>query len=452
MAKPRRSKKMPPPPAFGAPGKKGHETLTLPDRRTVLVGLFAAAAAGLKATPVTAQQSRLALRARPVPFAAGGPGVTTFGLEPALLGRVPRGTDLTVAFRNDLPVPVVPQWHGLGGAVSVPAVAPGAEANWTLPLRHAGTRLLDLRLLQDTASPPLPAGVLVVGEDGVSIADRDEVLLIEEWRLGDGHKPVAPGTQPTQAQAIFTFNDQAMTEIAIRPNERLRLRLVNGSHRTIVALKIFDHDVTIIAIDGQPAEPFPARNGELMLAPAGRIDVIIDGASRASGTTSDILLHDGLAPRPLARLVYGATPLRPAALPAVAPLPPNGLPERLELQNAHRVELAFDGKQSSSWPLPTELNSGTPPAFTTKRGRVVVATLVNRAPAPAVFHLGGHHARLLDRLDDGWKPFWVDTVVVPAGQPQRIAFLAETEGMWMIDAMTLNWMAPRLARMFKVDA
>ena len=42
-----------------------------------------------------------------------------------------------------------------------------------------------------------------------------------------------------------------------------------------------------------------------------------------------------------------------------------------------------------------------------------------------MFHLHGHHFRLLDRLDDGWKPFWLDTLAINSGQTQRIAFAAE---------------------------
>jgi FtsP/CotA-like multicopper oxidase with cupredoxin domain len=132
-------------------------------------------------------------------------------------------------------------------------------------------------------------------------------------------------------------------------------------------------------------------------------------------------------------------------------LPSNGLPDRLDLQRALRVELAFDGKTTAPWSTPAQLGAATPPVFSSKRGRVVVATLVNRADAPVVFHLHGHHARMLDRLDDGWKPFWLDTITVAAGQTQRVAFLAETDGAWLIDAMLANWAAPRLACWFKID-
>ena len=63
-------------------------------------------------------------------------------------------------------------------------------------------------------------------------------------------------------------------------------------------------------------------------------------------------------------------------------------------------------------------------------------------------HLHGHSVRLLDRLDDGWKPFWLDTLVV-GEQTERIAFVADNPGKWLIecraagaqDAGTAVWFA-----------
>ena len=72
-------------------------------------------------------------------------------------------------------------------------------------------------------------------------------------------------------------------------------------------------------------------------------------------------------------------------------------------------------------------------AFRAKAGRVVVLALTNRTAIATVFHLHGHHFRLLDRLDDGWKPFWLDTLAIEPGQTQRIAFLAEYAGRWLIE-------------------
>ncbi|MGN8548149.1 hypothetical protein ACQPTN_26810 [Bradyrhizobium sp. 13971] len=94
-------------------------------------------------------------------------------------------------------------------------------------------------------------------------------------------------------------------------NARLRLRFINGSQRSVLAVKLENLDVRVMAIDGQPAEPFPARNGALVLAPGSRTDVFVDAAGPA-GTSFAILLHDGKQARPVGKLaISNDPPVRP---------------------------------------------------------------------------------------------------------------------------------------------
>jgi FtsP/CotA-like multicopper oxidase with cupredoxin domain len=209
-------------------------------------------------------------------------------------------------------------------------------------------------------------------------------------------------------------------------------------------------DVRVMAVDGQPSEPFQARNGAVVLAPGGRVDAFVD-VTAAAGTLIPILLHDGKEARPIGKFVISSEPpIRPAPLPPAPPLPSNGLPERLDLKNATRVDLPLGGPQGD-WAAPASFAAAAPPAFRAKAGRVVVLALTNRAAIATVFHLHGHHFRLLDRLDDGWKPFWLDTLAIEPGQTQRIAFLAEYAGRWLIEQVATDWAAPRLVRWYNVE-
>ena len=61
-----------------------------------------------------------------------------------------------------------------------------------------------------------------------------------------------------------------------------------------------------------------------------------------------------------------------------------------------------------------------------------------------------HHFRLLDRLDDGWKPFWLDTLLVPAGQSDHIAFVADNPGKWRLGAHLVGPAGARWIRWFEV--
>jgi len=101
-------------------------------------------------------------------------------------------------------------------------------------------------------------------------------------------------------------------------------------------------------------------------------------------------------------------------------------------------------------PTSASFAASAAPGFRVKRGRTVVLALMNRMPVLASLHLHGHHARLLDNLDDGWKPFWLDTVLVPPQQTARIAFVADNIGKWLLAAQPLQPDDPGMAAWFEV--
>ena len=432
------------------------------DRRELVTGLGAAVLS--PALPrIAAAQGRpsLMLQAK-AGIVALRPGEANT-LIWSLLGPAPerdislrRGDELEITLANELPVAAALNWHGLDGVPAAEPLAaraplsPGAKETFVIPLRHAGTFMCDLRLLGDGQARPLPARALVVRESEPVAVDRDEVFLIEDWRLRPDGTAIAPGIDPKDTMPLYTINGLITPDIPTRTNERLRFRFINGCQRNVVALKIEGHDVRVMALDSQPAEPFLARGGALVLAPGTRVEAFID-ATAPPGSSLPILLHDGKEARPIARLVASRQPpLRDAALPAAPPLPSNGLPNRLDLKNALRVDLTLGGAQAE-WVAPGSFASSAAPAFRVKAGRTVVLALTNRGDIPEVFHLHGHHFRLLDRLDDGWKPFWLDTLAIEPGQTQRIALSAEYPGRWLMETMATDWAAPRLLRCYIVE-
>jgi len=366
-----------------------------------------------------------------------------------------RGDSPQIALANELAVPMALNWRGIDGVAASepllgrPPLRPAASDTFRLPLRHAGTYLCDFALLGDGAAQTSRALPLIVTENETISADRDETFLIEGWRLKSDGTAIAPGLDPNGTVPIYTVNGELKTDIAVRARERLRVRFINALQRNVIALKIETHQVQIMALDGEPTEPFLARGGAFALAPGGRADVFVDIATTAG--SSQILMHDGEAARPIARLVTSdETPVRREMLTPAPALPSNGLPSRLDLKMALRVDIPIGGDQKD-WLPPTTFAATTPGAFHVKAGRAVVLSLTNRAQTTSVFHLHGHHFRLLDRLDDGWKPFWLDTVAIDAGQTQRIAFAAEYAGRWLMEAVDAHWKAPRLVRWFSVD-
>ncbi len=347
------------------------------DRRELMAGLGAAALAPMWPAAGRAQaRPALALQAKAdsVALRPNAPATPIWSLQGPEL-RFKRGETLDIAFGNELPAPAVLNWRGIDGVPAAepltgrPPLATGGKDALQLPLRHAGTFLCDLALLGDGQPRPSQARALIVQESEAVAVDRDEVLsdrgLAGQARWNrDRHR----GATPRTPLPVHTINGQTSLDLSARTNERVRLRIISGCQRSVIAIKLEGLEVRVMAIDGQPAEPFQARNGALVLAPGGRVDAFIDVTTPA-GTDTPILLHDGKEARPIGKIrVSSEPPIRPAPLPPAPPLPSNGLPERLDLKNATRVDLALGGPQGD-WVAPNEFATTAPPAFRAKAAR-----------------------------------------------------------------------------------
>lgn len=436
---------------------KPHPHLPL-TRRTVLGGLggglvgrglgIALTAPLIRPAAAQAATPALALRLTPasLPLRAGAPPSSVARAEPATAApRLRRGDTVALTIINALTSPAVLTWRGIDGAAPAQPIPAGGDTSYRLPLGQAGTLFGEVTLTD--GSLPARAVALVVEETAPPETDGDETLLIEEWQVhGDG-RAVAAGQDSGDAATVFTVNGKPTLDISSAPNSRLRSRLINGSQRSVIALRIPNYDIHVIAIDSRPAEPFIARNSQLVLAPGSRIDAIID-VTGSPGSTAPILLHDGRDMRRIGTVACTDQPAsRATPLPAPTSLPTEGLPEKLDLARAVRAELPLAG---TPWSPLASLDTARP-AIRAKRGQTVTLAIRNTGQQPLVVRLHGHHARLLDRLDDGWKPYWVDTLPVGPGVTERLAFLAEFSGRHLLEMAGLSWDAPRLAASYVIE-
>jgi FtsP/CotA-like multicopper oxidase with cupredoxin domain len=85
-----------------------------------------------------------------------------------------------------------------------------------------------------------------------------------------------------------------------------------------------------------------------------------------------------------------------------------------------------------------------------KRGQPVTLGFINKTQEPHTAHVHGHALRVLHLLDDGWEPYWRDSVIVPPGGTVRVAFLADNPGKWLIESTILDHAMSGLAAWFEV--
>ena len=142
-------------------------------------------------------------------------------------------------------------------------------------------------------------------------------------------------------------------------------------------------------------------------------------------------------------LTLAAIGERPApALPPIAPLPPNRpCRRRSSCRTRVRKDLvirAADTGRGQPWTINGRPGSAATPARRGEARPAGRARPQERDPLPQPFHLHGHVFRLLHPFDDGWEPYFLDTVQVPENRTLRIAFNADNPGKWLIASTVLE--------------
>lgn len=392
--------------------------------------------------------------------------------------RVRQGEEIALRLKNDLPQPTSIHWAGARIAnaadgvagLTQDAVAPGATQDIAFTPREAGT-ILYRPMITGHAAEQVERGlhgVLIVDEDEPPYAD-DFVLVLDDIALdGDGQVRddfnVANNGVGRLGNRLLMNGATAPETLTRPPGHRLRIRLVNSANARPLTLGFDNLAVHIIAADSQPVDdPFPPSQDRLALAPGNRVDIVVTTPSR--GATGAIIaqLGDGL---PLLKLAGSDAPA--VDVPdRVTPLAANPLlPSAIDLAAARRFDIRISGGADAgaqdlaggetasrlwqlggvSWPDASER-----PLFSVPRNTPVVLSLENTTAVLQVLHLHGHHARQLHGLDDGWEPYWLDTIPVRAGQTVRIAFLADNPGRWMIGSAILDHLGTGLAGWFEVS-
>ena len=223
---------------------------------------------------------------------------------PGPLLRIKRGEELRLRFINNLPEPTALHWHGvrvpnlMDGApgLTSTAVAPGARFDYRFSPPDAGTYWYHTVWSAAETRQRLYGALIVDAAEPTDI-DREHVLAFD-----DG--PDAPHAFPQRnagGPSPILTNGMAVPDLAVRANERVRLRLINAARARVIALRLDPHHVIVMALDGQPSEPFRARDDRILLGPGNTADLFIDAT----------LEPGAVAPNSAGRREPGHTPRSP---------------------------------------------------------------------------------------------------------------------------------------------
>lgn len=427
---------------------------------TTLIGLAGRGAAqtappavvdGLKGNglswTVTAKPRPMRLR----PDAAKDADLWTFNGELAPVFRLKHGAGVRLSFENETPQPLSLHFHGVrgpndmdgvGGLTQKP-IAPGESFSYNFTPPDPGTFLIRPCVVGQSAEPMERglSAMLIVEEANPPQVDQDIALLVDDWALAeDGSLALAEPAPAGRLGIFLTLNGKpAPQRIEAPPGARIRLRLANVCNARTMRLRFDGLKAYVIAVDGQPSSIFEPLKASLPFAPGNRYDLLIEIPS-GQGQTGTVIAMIGNG-FPLAEIM--TTGDKRAAMPPIAPLPPNPkLPDAIKLQDAMRKDVVINGDPKVT-DAPWTINGapGHPsdtPLVKVKRGTPVVLALKNETALVQPMHLHGHSFRLLHPLDDGWEPYWLDTVQVPENKTIRIAFVADNPGKWLLASTVME--------------
>lgn len=387
---------------------------------------------------------------------------------PAL--RLRQGERLRVEVENQLSEGTTVHWHGvripnaMDGVplITQPSIEPGGRFVYEFSPPDAGTYFYHPHQRGYEQMGRGLAGALIVEERVPPEVDRDLVWVLGDFRLAPdaairgGFGNFMDVSHAGRIGNTVTVNGRVADGFAVRAGERIRLRLVNAATARIFGLEFDGHRPWVIALDGQPVAPHEPDQGQVVLGPAMRADLILDMTGSPGGQYAVRDAFYRRRPYRLVDLAYADAPPLRARVPAPRALPPNPLPAP-DLAGATRHDVVFTGgmmggmrglRRGMAWAVNGASNgcgesaSAFDPLFVLRLGQSYVLNLVNETAWHHPIHLHGHSFRVVSRNGrPNARREWLDTVLLAPRESAEIAFVADNPGDWMFHCHVLDHQA-----------
>lgn len=206
--------------------------------------------------------------------------------------RVRRGDRVVIDVENGLNVDTAVHWHGIrlenqmDGVPSLTQepIKPGDIKTYNFIPPDAGTYWYHPHHMSQEQVARGMIGPLIVEEATPPDVDHDITVVMSDWRVNeDGSLVEQYDDMHSVAHGGYmgNFARAFLSKSQVQIGDRVRLRIINAATNRIFRLAINGVSGNIVALDGMPlAEPRPLS--ELEIAPAQRVDLIVDVASTVS--------------------------------------------------------------------------------------------------------------------------------------------------------------------------
>ena len=382
------------------------------------------------------------------------------GQVPGPILRATIGDTIRVHFTNQLPQPTTIHWHGIRlpnamdgvPGVTQPAIPPGGSFLYEFMVKDAGTFWFHPHLRGSEQLARGLYGILIVDDAQPLPYSRELVFVLTDWLLDRASGQVDPHFNTRHDLmhdgrwgSVITANGAVMPKVAVRPGERLRIRLINAANARVFRIDADGMDADVIAFDALYTDaPMAARS--LVMTPGNRIDFDVRVPLIAPVGPMRFVDRFGRGQNPLVTLeVTGA--------PVVAPLfdPPRRgaapdltIPRAMAVTETYRLNARLGGPYGIEWTINGQvMRHGDGAGHATHHaahaihrfpaGRWAKIRFVNESYRLHPMHIHGQFFRLLTRNGvASEEPHFRDTVLVNAKETVEIALFPQDEGAWML--------------------
>jgi FtsP/CotA-like multicopper oxidase with cupredoxin domain len=399
--------------------------------------------------------------------------------EKATVLRAKQGSVFKVRIINDLDREIWFHWFGVRGpsdmmtlniqpgeanAVDCIFTPPDAGTFWFGPLTDA-SRQRDMGLY----------GMLIVEEQQVIPALMDIPLIIDDWKIaqdgkidesfGDLQAAVAEG----RLGNWFTVNGAYLPRIKLPANKPCRLRVLNAANSRAMGLQFKGADPLVVAFDGQPIAPRQGGMLGLVLQPGQRMDLVLDAGGdnvtmaldisgdivevcylEREGGVGDALLPDNFA-LPINPITVNVDVAKARIIPVVIAGGAKGGLKSAKFKN-EVLDLRALLERGMGWAINGVVGPGSDLMGKFAKGETIILDINNTTQFDQPLHLHGHVWQVVEQggaVQEG-QP-WRDTTLVPRMKMQKLAFVADNPGIWVLQSLVAERVDSGLIASFAVE-
>lgn len=393
--------------------------------------------------------------------------------------RARQGSELKVRIVNNLDREIWFHWFGVRGpsemmtlniqpgeenAVDCVFTPPDAGTFWFGPLTDA-SRQREMGLY----------GMLVVEERQLVSSLVDIPLIIDDWKIGSDGK-IEESFGDLQAAVgsgrlgnWFTVNGAYRPHIKLSADKPCRLRVLNAANARSMGVQFKGMDPLVVALDGQPISPRHGGVLGLVLQPGQRMDLVLDAGREDVAVALDVFGD-------VVEVCYLEREGRPSAdtLPDNFALPINPISLNLDVEKARTIPVTIAGgakgglksatfknevldirallEQGMAWAINGVAGPGGEAIGKFAKGETIIFEIDNATNFDQPLHIHGHVWQVIEQggtLQEG-QP-WRDTTLVPAMQKQKLAFVADNPGIWVLQSLVAERVDSGLIASFVVE-